>query len=247
MERIKKQKGQAAITDALFFLVIVMSLVSFLFFFNSQYGRSVGEYASSKYASDYATSALKTVLYSSFSRNSDPVESSEEIDFLVAGLKEDYAYDKEIKYFKEDLTTSVKNVMNPVRNTFDYLFFIRITDVSPKDYGQGVYTFPYFYISRKHFDTERDEFFVGKVDSEEREYYCNANNQMSQADIDSFISFVGIQGQAVSSISFPLSKKLKDSGEKSFHEGTVQIILWNPKYFEEDNSLFANLHCTQIT
>ncbi len=238
MERIKKQKGQAAITDALFFLVIVMALVSFLFFFTSQYGRSVGEYASSKYASDYATSALKTVLYSSFSRNSDPLESSDEVDFLVAGLKEDYAYDKKIDYFKEDLTLSVKNVMNPVRNAFDYLFFIRVSD------GSDVYKFPYFYISRKHFTTEQDEFFVGSVESEEREYYCAVDNQ---SDIDNFISFVGIQGQAISSIGFPLSKKLTEDEGESFHEGTVQIILWNPKHFEEDNTLFSDLNCIQIT
>ncbi len=231
MERIRKQKGQAAVTDALFFLIIVMSLVSFMFLFSSQYGRTVGEYSTSKYGSDYATSALKTILYSSFSRNDFPISSDEaEVDFLIAAIKEDYAFNENIDYFKNDLTLSVQSVMKPVRNSFDYLFFIRV-DSTP-------FSFPYFFISRKEFTSVYDEdgIFIESVDVTEKNYLCNSDNSVTQQDIDSFIIFVGAQGQAVSSISFPLL-----SG--STKEGIVQLVLWTPKDFNETESVFEKLKC----
>jgi hypothetical protein len=227
-------KGQAAITDALFFLVIVMGLVSFLFFFTSQYGRTVGEYATSKYGSDYATSALKTVLYSSFSRNEFPLDSPEaEVDFLVAAIKEDYADDENINYFKDDLTSSISSVMKPVNNSFDYFFFIRV------DSGQ-TFKFPYFYLSRKEFTSVYDSsgVFVESVETQDKNYFCVVDDQTK---IDSFIVFVGAQGQAVSPISFPLISGVNP------HEGIVGLVLWVPRHFEDTEEVFAALNCTEIT
>jgi len=224
-----KQKGQAAVTDALFFLIIVMALVSFLFFFSSQYGRTVGEYSDSKYASDYASSALKTVLYSSFARDNVSVEDSDEVDFLIAAIKEDYADDTSIEYFKNDLTDSVKNVMQPVRNSFDYLLFIRISDGS-------TFTFPYFFVSRKEFVSEKEGTFVSDVTSQEKNYYCAVTKQL---DVDNFIVFIGARGQAVSSITFPLI-----DGES--HNGVAQLVLWYPKNFSEEEAVFQKLNCELI-
>jgi hypothetical protein len=231
-------KGQAAVTDALFFLVIVMGLVSFLFFFTSQYGKTVGEYAVSSYASDYATSALKTVLYSSFSRNEYSLDKPEaEVDFLVAALKEDYASDKKIDYFKSQFTSAVDSVMRPARNSFDYFILIRI-DSTP-------FTFPYFYLSRKEFTSVYDStgVFVTRVDVTDKNYFCDVTNQ---SDIDKFIVFVGAQGQAVSPISFPLISQ-DEINSNDLDEGSIQLVLWNAQNFTEGEATFDALGCDLIT
>lgn len=236
MERVNS-RGQAAITDALFFLVVVMALVSFLFFFTSQYGRTVGEYSDSKYGSDYAVSALKTVLYSSFARDGLPLtdceedQCSQEVDFLIAAVKEDYADDEKINYFREDLTKSIKSVMQPVRNSFDFMLFIRV--------DLGTYKFPYFFLSRKHFESESEGIFVSDVTAEERNYYCNSSDSPSfdQTKLDNFVVFVGARGQAVSYVSFPLIE-----GDRH-DEGIIQLILWTPSDFSEDTQVFKDLDC----
>ena len=237
MERINS-KGQAAITDALFFLIIVMSLVSFLFFFTSQYGRVVGEYSNSKFGSDYATSALKTVLYSSFARDGLPLTGcelpencSQEIDFLIAAVKEDYADDANINYFREDLTDSIEAVMQPVRNSFDYMLYIKV-DTSPYDY-------PYFFMSRKEFESIGEGLFVSDVRATKKDYYCNYSNgsAFNQNKIDSFIVFVGSRGQAVSSLFLPMIR------EDRFREGEINLILWSPNDFNEEHPRFADLDC----
>jgi len=244
MERIagKKinSKGQAAITDALFFLMVVMSLVAFLFFFTSQYGRTVGEYSNSKYGSDYASSALKTILYSSFARDGLPLCDSEkegcsqEVDYLIAAVKEDYADDKNINYFKENLTDSVKKVMQPVRNSFDYMLFIRV--------DAGAFEFPYFFLSRKEFTSTYDGVFVSGVEAKERNYYCNSSQASSfnQAKLDNFIVFIGPKGQSVSSISLPLAESSQP------HEGIIQLVLWTSKDFNAEEQAFKNLDCKEI-
>jgi len=222
-------KGQAAVTDALLFLVIVMILVSFLFIFTSQYGRTVGEYTYAKYGSDYAVSALKTVLYSSFSRNDFSVSDSNEVDYIIAGIKEDYAYNQNIDYFRDDLTGAIKDVMNPVRSSFDYLFFIRIDSTVP-------FNFPYFFLSRKEFVVEHNGVFVSSVDSVEKTYFCNSSGSLTNADIDNFVIFVGAKGQAVSSITFPLIPN-------GSHEGLIELVLWTPKDFDEEEEVFIKLGC----
>ncbi len=232
-------RGQAAITDALFFLVIVMSLVVFLFFFTSQYGRSVGEYSDSKYSSDYASSALKTVLYSSFARDGLPLcieeSCSKEVDFLIAAIKEDYADDKNINYFKDELTESIKLVMKPVRNSFDFMLFIKISSDSVPKY-------PYFFISRKEFSYQDQGPFVSDVQSEEKNYYCNVSQSSSfnQNKIDEFIVFTGVKGLAVSSLWFPLVNTIE------YDKGEIDLILWNPKDFNESQKVFKELDCQLI-
>ncbi len=229
-------KGQAAVTDALFFLIIVMALVSFLFFFTSQYGRSVGEYATSKYGSDYATSALKTILYSSFPRDGLELEDSHEVDFIIVGIKEDYASDQNINYFRKHLTSSISKVMDPVKNSFDYFFFIRVSE------GEGrIFSYPYFFLSRREFSYEKDGPFVSEVESTDLNYYCNATNSLNQTKIDNFMVFVGSKGQAVSSLTFPLVDSARPD------DGIVQIVLWNPKDFNSENSFFKELDCALIT
>ncbi|MDP6670836.1 MAG: hypothetical protein QGI60_03400, partial [archaeon] len=62
------EKGQAAVTDAIYFLMIVSGLSTLLFFFSVNYGASVEEQLGLEYLSEYAVSAQKTLLYSSITR-----------------------------------------------------------------------------------------------------------------------------------------------------------------------------------
>ena len=123
------QGGQASITDALFFLVIVSGLSSLLYLFSIGYGLSVLEATASEYRSDFAISALKTILYSSTPRNPEiPLDESTEVDYLLAAVKEDYADDKEIDESRNVLRDSIVGIMEPFADNFDYMFYIYIPD-----------------------------------------------------------------------------------------------------------------------
>ena len=125
------QRGQASLTDALFFLLIVAGLSTLLFMFNTSYGKNVELQLARQYNSDYAQSALKTILYSSVPRNPesslDDLGSVEEIDYLMAVVKEDFADDGALtETSKARLVNYVGQVMYPLSRTFEYIFSIYI-------------------------------------------------------------------------------------------------------------------------
>ncbi len=122
-------KGQAAITDALYFLVIVSGLATMLFVFSSGYGLSVAEATKREYQSDFSSSAMKTILYSSTPR--DPrvsLDQSNEVDYLLATVKEDYADDAKIDESLTVLRDNIVGIMEPFADNFDYMFYIYIPD-----------------------------------------------------------------------------------------------------------------------
>lgn len=129
--------AQAAVTDALYFLIIVTALCAFLFAFANQYGTSVNEQLASQYLSSYATGALKTILYSSTPREPTATLYSEdaEIDYLLAYVKEDYADDSALEpETMFVLAKDVNSIMAPISDSFDYLFLI-----SMPQYNEYVY------------------------------------------------------------------------------------------------------------
>ena len=67
------QKGQAALTDALYFLMLVSIISTMLFFYASNYGLTLQQRVSNQYWREYTTGALETILYSSTPR--DPEKS----------------------------------------------------------------------------------------------------------------------------------------------------------------------------
>ncbi len=148
METLKKLncKGQAAMTDALFFLLIVSALCALLFLFSSQYGMMVSDEVKRSYGSDYATSALKTILYGSVPRNlKEKLADAKEVDYLLAAVKEDYAYVKPPDN-KQRLDANVQKIlhqnisaiMQPIAEQFDYMFYIYRTD-APSDADEFAY------------------------------------------------------------------------------------------------------------
>ncbi len=122
-------KGQASLTDALYFLLIVSTLSTMLFFFAANYGQVVEQRVVNQYWREYATGALETILYSSTPRIAgQSLENSTEIDYLLAAVKEDFADDGEIDETEEVLVQNIRGIMQPFSGNFDYLFYIYLSE-----------------------------------------------------------------------------------------------------------------------
>lgn len=125
----QEKNAQAAVTDALFLLVIITGLMAFLFTFTIGYGKGLSDQVSRNTNFEFVASALKTIMYQSVPRNADvvlqPSNPDQEIDYLMAQLKEDYADDGNISLnTQKNLTRTVYDVMRPIADTHDYLFVI---------------------------------------------------------------------------------------------------------------------------
>lgn len=135
---LKTRKGQAAITDALFFLLIIVILCVLLFRYSSTYGSRVEKASNDLYFKDYTNSVLKTVFYTSipldFNLN---LESAKETDYLMAQIKQDFYADGKIGYSdlnslgtsddrdipKYNLFHTIKATMHPLKS-HDYIFYL---------------------------------------------------------------------------------------------------------------------------
>jgi hypothetical protein len=119
------EKGQASLADAIYFLLIVSGLSTFLFFFAVNYGASVRERVGLEYRSEYAISALETLLYSSTPRvEGDTLEGSTEVDFLLAVIKEDFADNGKFDNAQDLIVNNVIGLMEPLADSFNYLYYI---------------------------------------------------------------------------------------------------------------------------
>jgi hypothetical protein len=148
-----EKKAQAAVTDAIYFLLIVTGLCVFLFAFSNDYGSAVSEQIESQENSEFITNALQTIMHSSVPRNpsnlsddcseeccsslshnapcdlsvdlyADPIP---EIDRLLAFIKEDFGDDKKLSYKTMYIIhKNIESVMAPKSDSFDYLFYITI-------------------------------------------------------------------------------------------------------------------------
>ena len=149
---LRSRRGQAAITDALYFLLIVTGLCVFLFGFANSYGGNALGQIQSNYQSDFATDSLKTILYSSLPRNVGHTlyddESQAEIDYLLAYVKEDYADDANLSMqTRVVLADNVRRILEPVSDNFDYIFVMRI----PFSINNDKRDFVYLYMKKTNF------------------------------------------------------------------------------------------------
>ncbi|MBI5553427.1 MAG: hypothetical protein HY917_01670 [Candidatus Diapherotrites archaeon] len=124
-------RGQAAVTDALFFLVIVTSLGVFLFGFSANYGANVSEQFSARYSSDFSVAAIKSILYASVSRSTGQLVSGSDslvpadTDYLLAFVKEDYFDDRKLgDPVRVGLANAVYSLLSPIGSSKDYLFAV---------------------------------------------------------------------------------------------------------------------------
>lgn len=142
----KKRKGQAAVTDALFFLMIIVTLAVLMFRYSSSYGERVDQSISDLYFKEYANSAMRTIFYTSIPLNYDlNYQQGQETDYLMTAIKHDYyadqvigAEDSEINSLtiadaagnpdygdlvKFNLYHMIKSIMQPLNN-YDYVFYM---------------------------------------------------------------------------------------------------------------------------
>ena len=221
-------KGQAAITDALYFMLIVTGLCVFLFGFANTYGVNANQQIQSNYHSDFATDSLKTILYSSLPRNVsqslyDPAATAE-IDYLLAYIKEDYADDQNLTMeARTVLANNIRRILSPIKDNFDYMFIIRLPPPSEKkefiyiymkktnftDISQPGERFPKFFPVE---DTDQDQLnnpddnSPGTKDASVTYYLCGlGRNSVKYEDLDRAIlvdimRVVGTTNQASSKI-----------------------------------------------
>ena len=122
-------KGQAALTDALYFLLIVSIISTMLFFYASNYGLTLQERVSNQYWKEYATGALETIMYTSTPRVAgQSLEETSEVDYLLAAVKEDFAENGKIEETAEVLKQNIKGIMQPIAPGFDYMFYFYLFD-----------------------------------------------------------------------------------------------------------------------
>ena len=124
-------RAQAAVTDALFLLVIISSLTGFLFLFAANYGKGIADQVNRNDNFEFASSALKTIMYQSSPRDANNTintlspDPNLELDYLMAMVKEDYADDKVLSdNTKRSIARATYAVMRPVADTQDYLLAI---------------------------------------------------------------------------------------------------------------------------
>lgn len=219
------KKGQAAVTDTLYFMLIISGLCVFVFSFSNGYGALVSERLALQYSTDYSTAALKTILYSSVPRHAGDnffSGSDVETDHLLAVVKEHYADTGEIGTAGNLLADNIIAIMRPASGTYDYAFYIYDVD------NQGI-IFSFFHISKGSLDpTDLKYRSIGSPDEDEPyvEYICTFDDP-ALADglqqLRTMITHIGITYSASARILF---LTLVDEDNVGRKVGQADLIMW---------------------
>jgi hypothetical protein len=256
---LKRLRGQAAITDAIYFLVIATALSAFLFSFSLSYGQSLEQNVQRKEIQEFTASALKTIIYTSIPR--DPAQritaaviadpSTTETDFLLAGIKEDYFDDQALGDSAPLLRNNVHLAMLPLEPANDYLFYFYI----PLDAG-GLYAnqstsnkFPFFLFYKSEYDivpsggsSSNPLDFVEIIPKGHTYYYCRPDSP-----------------DAVDNLLFTLTAKSKTTGRSrllftnasglQFRNLETALIVWPSQSFPDRgaDNVFDALHCVDAS
>ncbi len=254
---LKKNKGQAAITDALFFLTIIVALSVLLFKFSASYGERIDVATSNLYFKEYTNSALKTIFYSEIPLSFDKeiTNNTEEIDYLMTAIKSDYFSDKKIGFSeinqmsnpddtskplfdadipKFQLYNTIKAVMHPMPN-YDYLFYLNNTTDSK---------FELFIIKVTDFEIEKPPGIEGakkqvnvKATGVFKYYLCDPNSFDNIRDMMSNVN-------DVFSSSTPLQFTVDpDQHPKDNINFVSTFATWPATATITDNYLIDNLNC----
>lgn len=228
-------RGQAAVTDSFYFLMIVTGLCILLFSYSSNYGVSIDSSLARKYTSDFATDALKTFLYSSTPRNpaNSIYDSGIEIDHLLAYIKEDY-YQRNGESLKKNFSpevekviqSSISRILSPVSDSSDYLLTFSIPT-------SGEYIFVLLHLSNYSIsETFSEGKLIGTValgSPPKGDLFCNRNNALTQNKIRDLLARAGrtVQSSAIVLLPTPTETNLK---------AQVDLIMWTPSTISPDAS-----------
>jgi len=244
-------KAQAAITDAMYFLIVVMALSTLTYVFIVPYGQSVEVHLNKQFRQAYASSALKAILYSSVPRNlNDDIKSAKEVDFFLTLLKEDYAEQSALALANQDKTVTplsdnvkkvlAKNIifaMNFVSPSFDYVFFIR--EVADTSATQKI-VFVFFKITTKGENGPQTQYF-----------YCDPPDSATFNTFLSnfFFSSADIVKPSPTIIFLPYFRDASDL-EKAPDAKPVEVnlALWTPptELGEDIDTFKTNYNCSSV-
>lgn len=230
------RKGQAAITDALFFMMIVAGLATTLFVFTSSFGKDVSTFVEQSYNSTYATTALKTILYTNASRTGESLSQTKEADFLMTLIKEDYANPPagDAENFEvsavssKELIQNIDQIMKPINSANDYLIYIQ----AEGDTSQGgVLNFPLIYTKLLYSDNG----VVG-----ETAFFCTPPTGAEfRNKLDAFVVKAQATGRSIVPIELRQIFFNNESGnyEMQIKEGKLRsemgLIIWRTKLIPE--------------
>ena len=221
------QRGQAALTDSLYFLLIVSGLAAFLFFFAASYGLVVEQQVSRQYRSEYATAALETILYSSTPRIAgQTLENAKEIDYLLAAVKEDYADDRVLDETSEILAENISGIMQPFSDGFDYIFYIYLPESKKFAYAM-------FFVAGTDFQESggkvtgvsfkmKDRDIDLDIKTEKRILLCSP---ASLDDMDDLLASVGQTAQSNAKIQLI---EIAEGGAEKYPPAQVNLTMWLP-------------------
>ena len=219
-------KGQAALTDALYFLMIVSIISTMLFFYASNYGLTLQQRVSNQYWREYTTGALETILYSSTPRIAgNSLESTAEVDYLLAAVKEDFAEDGEINETADILKQNIFGIMQPISGSFDYLFYFYLFDAKK---------FPFVMLYTKEAPTIEDGKIVRHGDA--KIYFCQPE---SLDDLQRIAEKIGTSSSSNARIQFI---EIKDSGVPEYPPAEASLSMWIPTPLE---GLITELNCVE--
>jgi len=208
------QRGQAALTDALYFLLIVSALSTLLFFFAANYGQVVEQRVVNQYWREYATGALETILYSSTPRiPNESLEDATEIDYLLAAVKEDYADDGEIDETEEVLVQTISGIMQPFAANFDYVFYIYLSD--EKEFA---FVMIHTREDPKFYEDSKDKVKPGKS----KVLFCEPK---TLNDLEAMVESVGLSAQSSSRLQLV---EVDSSDRTAYPVAQANLTMWVP-------------------
>ena len=250
---VKFQKGQAAITDALFTLLIISSLCLMLYSFAATYGSDIMTHFLRQYAVDYTTDALRTFLYCSAARQPDLNLNEEEAipDYTLVLLKEAYFEMKQSEdgTFNEErvktFISTIRTIMQPLADQFDYML---VFTSAPQE--EGSYQNYLAIIRKANFSCYKDKDKKISIDCtvEDRNvtiepvgYEFLICKNASNENLRKFMLYIGDSATATSPVLLPISSR--DIGF-----GFITLIIWPSTLLDEDFLLSKNgMNCEEIS
>src|SRR3989344_744839 len=239
-------RGQAAVTDALYFILIVTTLSIFLFGFANSYGSNVSSQINAESSTTFATNSLKTILYASTPRDASKSLSDDtaEVDYLLSIIKEDYYDDQNIgDAEKKVLGKAVSSILNPVQDNFDYAFYITIP-------SEKKFVFMYMHITnfeREEQSGELRNFVIYRPNEDERHtnYFCAiAPAQYINVfpKLQRLLSNVGQTSQATAKTTLLVDDPTCKEARFCPKDAQVDLILWDATWLGTiENSRDAEL------
>lgn len=226
-------KGQASLADAMFLLAIVSGLSALMFVFTTDYGMVIERTALEFYGTDYATSALQTVLYSSVPRHEDEtLKTTKEVDYLLAFLKEDYANDRMFSdSTKHLLMRDINTTLASSLSSHDFIYIMHTLPQEPGEQEEFVYVLLKYAKYDPGPDTVKTNY-----------YFCNPKDGMVPFIEEEFLSKAGrvVRGQ-------PVILRFKVAESEEFERIHTSLKMWPSTSLPENVITSKNdLNCSIV-